>query len=204
MTLLEVMAAAVAVVVFAVVVTPMVFRRNGPHYHCVNNLKIISLSFEFFAIDNDGKYPFQVSMREGGSREWVPTRQAWRQFACLSNELSTPKILKCPEDRDRVRSDVWSKFDDHGLSYFVNLSARETNDSLVLSGDRNLTLDANTVSSGLVLIDPQSNLGWNRKVHKRAGNLVLTDRSVLQTTPAQLNCAFQNSSFGPPNLLLVP
>lgn len=204
MTLLEVLAAAVAVVVFAVVVTPMVFRRNGPRYHCVYNLKNISLSFEIFATDNSGAYPFQVSVQEGGSKEWVPTRQAWRQFACLSNELSTPKILKCPEDRDRVRANVWSKFDNRSLSYFVNLSARTSNSSMVLSGDRNLTLDAKTVGPGLESIAPLSTVGWDRNLHKRAGNIVLPEHSVLQTTPAQVNCAFQNSNFGPPNLLLIP
>ncbi|MBL9172701.1 MAG: hypothetical protein JNL10_04130 [Verrucomicrobiales bacterium] len=204
MTIFEVLAAAMAVVVIAVVITPMVFRRNGQRPNCVNNLKNIGLSFEIFATDNGGAYPFQVSVREGGSREWVPTRQAWRQFVCLSNELSTPKILNCPKDRDRVRATVWSKFDNRSLSYFVNLSARTSNSSMVLSGDRNLTLDAKPVSPGLVMIGPQPNVGWNPKVHKRAGNLILTDRSVLQTTTAQVNCAFQNSNFALPNLLLVP
>lgn len=204
MTILEVLAAAVAVVVIAVVGAQFVFKRNRPHYNCVNNLRNIGLSFEIFAIDNSEAFPFQVSVQEGGSREWISTRQAWRQFACLSNELSTPKILKCPKDRDRARADVWSRFDNVSLSYFVNLSARTSNRSMVLSGDRNLTLDAKTVSSGLESIGPLSTVGWNRKVHKRAGNIVLSDGSVLQLTPAQVNCAFQNSNFGPPNLLLVP
>lgn len=75
--------------------------------NCVNNMKQIGLSFRTWAIDHDGNYPFNLSTNQGGTMEFSARgndgsdSSAARIFQVISNELSTPKILVCPEDSKR-------------------------------------------------------------------------------------------------------
>jgi hypothetical protein len=72
---------------------------------CMNNLMQIGLAFRTFAIDNDSRFPFNLSTNFGGTLE-LCTRasdgfdsNAVIHFQVASNELSTPRILVCPKDR---------------------------------------------------------------------------------------------------------
>src|ERR1700690_2770460 len=63
------------------------------HMYCVNNLKQIGLSFRTWALDNDGKFPFNVSTNAGGTMEFCATgadgfdSNAAVHFQVMSNEL---------------------------------------------------------------------------------------------------------------------
>jgi hypothetical protein len=76
----------------------------SPHVSCRNNLAQISLSFRTWALDNDGKFPFNVSTNAGGTMEFCATgadgfdTNAALHFQVMSNELSTPLLLVCPND----------------------------------------------------------------------------------------------------------
>jgi prepilin-type processing-associated H-X9-DG protein len=78
--------------------------RRSSHLGCTNNLKQIGLAFRTWAIDNDGKFPFNVSTNAGGTMELCARgsdgfdRNAALHFQVMSNELSTPKLLVCPND----------------------------------------------------------------------------------------------------------
>jgi len=74
---------------------------------CVNNLKQIGLAFREWSLDNADRFPCNVSTNTGGSMEFCVVggdgfdRNAARHFRVMSNELSTPKILVCPQDKAR-------------------------------------------------------------------------------------------------------
>ncbi len=65
--------------------------------NCVNNLKQIGLAARVWALDNADLYP--------------------TNFLSMSNELSTPKILVCPADTNRVVASNFSTYSDANCSY---------------------------------------------------------------------------------------
>lgn len=95
-----------AVVVLAVCLVlvgsllPGVMRRaraRSSRLNCVNNLKQIGLAFKTWSLDNSYRFPMSVSVTNGGSLEFVGSGQVFPHFQVMSNELSTPKILVCPD-----------------------------------------------------------------------------------------------------------
>ena len=171
----------------------------------------------------------------------VNNSPVWTHFMAMSNELGSAKILTCPGDRNKlnnIRSDFtgnnttgyWlpavntgnstapgapgqyaAGGKDAATSFFVGLSADETQPNAMLSGDRNFgTLGAAnqpwTALFGTVQNGPKtyaSNtgiglLGWVVATglanvpgaalaqHDLAGNLTLSDGSVQQVTAAGL------------------
>ena len=52
--------------------------------------------------DNNDKYPMSISVTNGGAMEAVLNGNPMRVFQVMSNELSIPKILICPEDTYKV------------------------------------------------------------------------------------------------------
>src|SRR5208282_2447025 len=122
-TLTELLVVICILAVVAVLILPMLAR---PHYHygpnCANNLKQIGLAFRIWEGDNGGKYPMQVSVANGGAMELAVTGNVAGIFRTMSNELSTPKILTCPQDTKRIAAtDFSTGFSDANISYFLNL-----------------------------------------------------------------------------------
>ncbi len=103
-------------------------------------------------------------------------------FAVMSNELSTPKFLRCPADTSRIyATNFGSAFSDTNISYFVNIDAVEGAQSNLLSGDRNLTNKA-LPGRPLVYVTKDTPLGWTGEIHSERGNLGFVDGSVYQFT----------------------
>ena len=82
-------------------------KRKAQRINCVNNLKEIGLAFRIWEGDNHDQYPMSVSTASGGAQEFVVSANhtaggiqggVARVFGCMSNELSTPKILICTSD----------------------------------------------------------------------------------------------------------
>jgi prepilin-type processing-associated H-X9-DG protein len=118
-------------------------------------------------------------------------------FLVMSNELSTPKILACPEDTRICSISFAREFDDSNLSYFVGVDAAEESPSSWLAGDRNLT---NRLPAGAVLLPLTTNftIGWDKKIHSKKGNVLFGDGhvdSVLNYPP---------SMSGQTNRLAIP
>ncbi|MBC8094641.1 MAG: type II secretion system protein, partial [Akkermansiaceae bacterium] len=81
----------------------------------------------------------QLSRTNGGTMEFTGLRMS-RHFQILSNELSAPKLLRCPADKDRnAATNFTTDLTLDRLSYFVGLDASTTNPELLLAGDRNIT-----------------------------------------------------------------
>ncbi len=156
-------------------------KQKAQRINCVNNLKQVGLAFRLWSGDNGDMYPPTVSTTKGGSKEYVPGGNTFRHFLCMSNELSTPKILACPSD-DRQPASSFARLKNENISYFVGVDANEMRPQMFLSGDRNLLLNGEAINTGLVIIKASDAVGWTGEIHHSAGNLGLADGSVQQLT----------------------
>lgn len=91
--------------------------------NCINNLKQIGLAFRIWAGDNNGQFPFNVSTNAGGTMELCRLGEdgfdlsAAIHFQVMSNELNTPKILVCPDDKTRKPLLVFGQVQSENVSY---------------------------------------------------------------------------------------
>lgn len=107
---------------------------------CINNLKQIGLSFKIWSGDNQDLYPFHLSTNAGGTRELCLRdadgfdRRSWIHMLVLSNELNTPKVLVCPEDRSRTPATNWAELGPQHVTYRVRSGPgiAETNTTTVM------------------------------------------------------------------------
>ena len=100
-----------AILLAAAVVLLSILGR--PHTHsrisCITDLKQIGLSFKTWSLDNNDRFPMQVSITNGGTKELVNTGAVYVHFLVMSNELSTPKLLVCPEAKHLLpREAFWT------------------------------------------------------------------------------------------------
>ncbi len=192
--------------IFAVMLMPSMHgnKVRSSRINCVNNLRQVGLSFHYWALDNSNGIPSQVSVTNGGTLELVGHGSPFMHFAVMSNELSTPKVLFCPEEKDarRVVATTFNRITTPGtaqvplsgnsnVSYFVGVDAREQFPQTFLSGDRGFGLAGAQFSSGLRSIWTNSALEWVNGPHTRSGNVGLADGSVQQLSSAHLKEANQ-------------
>ncbi|MDO9066402.1 MAG: type II secretion system protein, partial [Chloroflexota bacterium] len=179
-------------------------KRKSQRINCVNHLAQVSLGLRMWANDNDDKYPMQVSTNKRGSLEWIESKDVYRHFMAASNEIASPKVLRCPEDLERSRVATFPDLSNKSLSYFLNLSASEKKTSVQLFiGDRHLTHKGIQYSNGSYLIPTQQVLTWGKKPHRYAGNIGLSDGSVQQVSARSLQSAILNTQ-SPTNWLAFP
>ena len=120
----------------------------------------------------------QVSITNGGTRELVSSGLVFPHFLVVSNELSTPIILLCPNDKSRTYATSFKgNLADTNLSYFINLDSVPADGSSLLCGDRNLTNKA-FAGSRFVGLSGTPVIGWTRAIHENRGNLCFADGSV--------------------------
>jgi len=94
------------VAVLAALLLPVLLgaKAKTQRIRCEYNLKQVGLSFRIWADDHQGKFPMQVSTNAGGTMEFIGSPDAtYPHFLIMSNELSTPIILFCPNDSDNTR-----------------------------------------------------------------------------------------------------
>jgi hypothetical protein len=72
-------------------------KAKAQQITCVNNMKQIGLAARIWATDHDDKFP--------------------PDFASMSNELTTPKILICPGDSSKTTAMNWQGFGPENVSY---------------------------------------------------------------------------------------
>jgi type II secretory pathway pseudopilin PulG len=205
-TLIELLVAIVVMALCVGILLPALMRAKprAARTTYVNNLKQVGLSCRIFGNDHGDKYPVQVSTKEGGTLELVEGPNAFRHFQAMANELSTPKILICPEDRQRTRAATNFAMDlnNSKLSYFFGLDATEADVRTILSGDRNLT-NGFPLQNGTLLLTTNQNLGWTKQIHVDAGNICLADGSVQQLMSSALERALRDTGI-PTNRLAMP
>jgi prepilin-type processing-associated H-X9-DG protein len=191
--------------------------RQAQRIGCANNLKQIGLSFRTWALDNNDKYPPHVAVTNGGTMEFVDSGVVFMHFAVMSNELSTPKVLVCPEETDRkviaastfaqsVPANVPNTIpftNDNNVSYFVGVDADASQPATLLIGDRNLMIGGMVANHGLHVIGTNATAEWFRPRHNGGGNIGLADGSVQQVNSKALRSVLMRGG-AETNLLALP
>jgi hypothetical protein len=141
-------------------------------------MRQIGLAFRVWAADNGDHLPMQVSVTNGGTLELVASGAVYPHFQVMSNELYTPKVLLCPEDkRRRYATNFPLGLTDTNVSYFLNVDSLRADGASLLSGDRNITNRAR-VGSHLVNLGRGATIAWNKALHSEKGNLGFGDGGV--------------------------
>jgi prepilin-type N-terminal cleavage/methylation domain-containing protein/prepilin-type processing-associated H-X9-DG protein len=204
MTLIEVLVAVFVITLLAAMFLPALAAAKRKHSRigCVNNLKEIGLAFRVWEGDNGDKYPMQFAITNSDTMKLISGGNAYVLWQSMSNELSTPKILHCPEDTERLATNNFSTgFSDANISYFFNLDGNEIYPQMILIGDDNLAVDSTRVRSGILNLSTGSSVTWTKERHNGAGNIGLADGSVQQLTARGLISAISNAA---PSRLVIP
>jgi competence protein ComGC len=174
LTRVEVLAVILVLFVLAALFLPALLaakmRGQGSHINCVNNVKQVALSFRVWAIDNQDKYPMEISIANGGTSELAAKGDVVATFQIISNELSTPKVLICPEDTGHIFATNFSgAFSAKNISYFIGVNASTNLPRAFLSGDDHFSINATPVSPGLFDVVSNTPVAWNSSRHVAVG-----------------------------------
>lgn len=200
---LIVLAMAGLIVVF---VLPYIARGTAhvARIKCVNNLKNTALAFRIFAVDNSDHFPFELSVTNGGTLE-IRTNLV-SHFQILSNELSTPKIIVCPERVSPMTAATsWVTLHRTNIGYFVGLSASENSPNSILLGDAGLAVDAIAISNATVRVSTNELIRYPTNVHElgRPTAIAVSDGSVIRASSSNWT-KFLPAAPNGTNLFLVP
>ncbi len=202
-TLIELIVVITIVVVLGFILLPGMWKAKdrAMRIQCTSNLKQITLSFKVWALDNHDLFPAQALTNQSGMLEPEAATNVYVHFMVMSNELSTPKILVCPDDPRRLFATSFTSLGSSNISYFVGLDAQNTAPLMFLAGDRNLT-NGLPVTNHVLFLATNLPAGWTHEMHHLQGNIGLADGSVQQFSRWRLTEAITNASAG--NRLLMP
>lgn len=206
MTLVELLVVLGIIAVLAALLLPSLSKaeNRAARISCVSNLKQIGLASRIWEGDHGNYYPMAVSETNGGTMGFVNGLNAFRHFQVMSNELSTPKVLLCPaeSDENRFTGTNFVNFSNSNLSYFVGIVANDSNFTMILSGDHNIT-NGTSVRKGLLALTSNAPTGWTSEIHNKVGNILLADGSVQQESTIGLQGQIANTGVST-NLVQMP
>lgn len=221
-TLIELLVVIAIIAILAGLLLPALAKAKAraQRIECVSNIKQVVLGMLLWTQDNEkNNFPWRVAIADDGTQTPGKAGNAWYEFAWVSNQIESPKILKCPADKEtKMRADNWNPLDANGgfthgnfranaLSLFVGIDAGWVGGQLaledaqehILTGDRNLSID-NTgqgCSAGInnaagIVSRPPANVrvAWTNSIHVKQGNLGLCDGSSQSTTIPQMRELF--------------
>jgi prepilin-type N-terminal cleavage/methylation domain-containing protein len=169
-TLIELLVVIAIIAILASMLLPALAgaRQRALTIQCVNDLRQVGTGLHLWGMDNNGRSPMEVPQAEGGALPasgFMTVADTFRVFEVLSNELQTPRIVVCPADERKARTNFISSgatadfLNNTAISYFVggnyggSTQGSRTNppasyDPLVLvAGDRNI-FDAARANAG--------------------------------------------------------
>ena len=111
-------------------------------------------------------------------------------YRAVSNELATPKVLVCPEDKQKVAWADWPTLDgDRHISYFLGYDAHESRPQTILAGDRGVTgtFGVNSYElSWTTAVGSSIDATFDTTLHGGYGHIVLSDASVHHASSLQV------------------
>jgi type II secretory pathway pseudopilin PulG len=206
-TLIELLILIAMILLLACVLLPCLAgqKRHARIRACVNNLKQVGVAFRTWPTDG-ARYPAEIDLKFGGAREEIEKGHVFFNFTVMSNELSTPTIVVCPDDYAKtVAPDFNFRFSNANVSYFIGADARDTFPQMFLSGDRNLAFENKPLSAGIfVWTSNRSALSWTTSIHNGCGNVGLADGSVHQFFDSRKLAAAAANQSAETNRLIIP
>lgn len=171
---------------------------------CINGLRQVDLAYRIWTGDNEDKYPMEVSTNIGGAMELAAKGNAAAVFQVMSNELSTPKVLLCPNDPHVLAATNFGPgFASKNISYFVGLISYTNSPVAFLSGDDNFQVGGVPVKSGVLEISSNTAVKWTIERHGHAGYVGLADGSVEMVSDYDLPKLIQQTGLAT-NRLAIP
>ena len=220
-SLIELLVVLAIIAILAAILLPALSRTRARSLRisCVCNLKQVGVAFRTWALDHNDTYPMQVSITNGGTMEFTASAanpMVFTHFVVMSNELSTPKVLFCPSDRDRSRTPATDFLGmpsgsgkpipfvgDTNLSYFVGVDATDVLPQMFLTGDDNLAVNGARIKDQMVTLRGDAAISWTKERHSYQGNVGLADGSVQQFSAERLRAALGYTGVAT-NRLAVP
>lgn len=146
--------------------------------------------------------------------ELAATGNAVATFQTMSNELITPRILVCPQDKLHFfATNFETGFSSKNISYFVGIDADQKFPQRLLGGDDNFEINRTPEKSGLLNLFTNLSITWDASRHtqykehfwtqtKSLGNIAMSDGSVQQVNSDDLQKAFYQTGLATNRLAL--
>jgi prepilin-type processing-associated H-X9-DG protein len=205
-TWVELLVVICVIAVVAVLLFPALAaaKRKQLKIGCISNLKQNGLAYRIWAGDNGDKYSMQSVLTNDAIMKLVGSGNAYILWQTTSNQLSTPKEVVCPADKERnVAASFRQGFSDANISYFLNLDASDGYPQMMLCGDDNLVVNGVRARPGILNLSTNASVGWTKERHGGTGNIALSDGSVQTVTSTALQQAVQSAGIAT-NRFVIP
>lgn len=200
----------VLLVLAALLLQPGIHAGKSPQkIQCVNNLKQIGFAELTWADANNDKFPNDVSVTNGGTKEIFSRGShfqnlAFLNFLAVAKELESPRNLFCPADTNSIAATSFSNdFGNRNVSYFFGLNADRNFPNAFMSGDDNFEIKGMPVNSGLQELSTNAAISWTTARHNKSGNVLFPDGSIQSLTSSSLRTCWQATGFVT-NRLVIP